>query len=75
MNLTMPAISSSIASAGGGRRVDGTAVAGTILKHGGRAIDLCGGSGHLTRELIGLAPEPPVIADLFFAKLWLAAGS
>ena len=50
-----------------------SAVAGTILKHGGRAIDLCGGSGHLTRTLLGLSSEPPVIADLYFAKLWLAA--
>jgi uncharacterized protein YbaR (Trm112 family) len=50
------------------------AVAGTILGKGGRAIDLCGGSGHLTRVLLGLSrEEPPVIADLFFAKLWLAA--
>lgn len=49
-------------------------VAGTILRHGGRAIDLCGGSGHLTRILVGLSErEPPIIADLFFAKLWLAA--
>ncbi|MSR35096.1 MAG: hypothetical protein EXR95_00425 [Gemmatimonadetes bacterium] len=49
------------------------AVAGTIMSQGGRAVDICGGSGHLTRTLLGLSSEPPVIADLFFAKLWLAA--
>ena len=48
-------------------------VAGAALQHGGRAIDLCGGSGHLTRVLLELASPPPVIADLYFAKLWLAA--
>ena len=44
----------------------------------GRALDLCGGAGHLTRVLAGL--EPPgaarprtVVADLHFWKLWLAA--
>ena len=48
------------------------AVAGTVLERGGRAIDVCGGSGHLTRSLLGLSSEAPVIADLYFAKLWLA---
>ena len=51
------------------------AVAGTVLREGGRAIDICGGSGHLTRSLIDptLFPGPaPVLADLYFAKLWLA---
>ena len=44
----------------------------------GRALDLCGGSGHLTRVLTGLqsgiaVPSPgTVLADLFFWKLWLA---
>ncbi|MEQ1759850.1 MAG: class I SAM-dependent methyltransferase [Vicinamibacterales bacterium] len=40
---------------------------------GGRAIDLCGGSGHLTRVLVdqGRAGEV-VLADVFFWKLWLA---
>jgi uncharacterized protein YbaR (Trm112 family) len=44
----------------------------------GRSLDLCGGSGHLTRVLVGLrsaagAPLPStVLADLFFWKLWLA---
>jgi uncharacterized protein YbaR (Trm112 family) len=49
------------------------AVAGPVLAQGGRAIDLCGGSGHLVRSLQGLSTQPPVVADLFFAKLWLAA--
>ena len=37
----------------------------------GRTIDVCGGSGHLTRSLSAESPRP-VIADLYFAKLWLA---
>ena len=48
------------------------AVAGTTLASGGRAVDLCGGSGHLTRSLLGLSSPPPVLADLYFAKVWLA---
>jgi uncharacterized protein YbaR (Trm112 family) len=47
-------------------------VAGTVLKDGGRAIDLCGGSGHLTRSLLDLSSAPPVLADLYFSKVWLA---
>jgi len=47
-------------------------VAGTVLKAGGRAIDICGGSGHLTRSLMDLSAAPPVLADLYFAKIWLA---
>jgi len=47
-------------------------VAGTVLKHGGRAIDLCGGSGHLTRSLLDLSRAAPVLADLYFSKIWLA---
>jgi uncharacterized protein YbaR (Trm112 family) len=59
----------------------------------GRALDLCGGSGHLTRVLTGLRPPgevggrgqaavgergkaalpSPVIADVYFWKLWLAS--
>lgn len=36
-------------------------------------LDLCGGSGHLTRVLAGLQPTGgTVLADLFFWKLWLA---
>ena len=48
------------------------AVAGTVLKSGGRAIDVCGGSGHLTRSLLDLSTPPPVLADLYFSKIWLA---
>jgi uncharacterized protein YbaR (Trm112 family) len=48
------------------------AVAGTVLERGGRAVDVCGGSGHLTRSLTGLSSLPPVLADLYFAKVWLA---
>jgi len=47
-------------------------VAGTVLKNGGRAIDLCGGSGHLTRTLLDLSSTAPVLADLYFSKIWLA---
>ena len=47
------------------------AVAGTVLASGGRAVDICGGSGHLTRSLLGLGSAPPVLADLYFAKVWL----
>jgi uncharacterized protein YbaR (Trm112 family) len=44
----------------------------TALGAGGRAIDLCGGSGHLTRSMLDLSSSAPVLADLYFAKLWLA---
>src|SRR5206468_417180 len=37
-----------------------------------RAIDLCGGSGHLTRSLLPLSSPPPVLADLYYPKVWLA---
>jgi uncharacterized protein YbaR (Trm112 family) len=37
-----------------------------------RAIDLCGGSGHVTRTLLDLSAAPPVLADLYFSKIWLA---
>ena len=47
------------------------AIGRTVLR-GGRAIDLCGGSGHLTRSLMDLSDVPPVLADLYYAKLWLA---
>jgi uncharacterized protein YbaR (Trm112 family) len=47
-------------------------VAGTVLRNGGRAIDVCGGSGHLTRSLLDLSPLAPVLADLYFSKIWLA---
>jgi hypothetical protein len=48
-----------------------SSVAGAVLAHGGRAVDICGGSGHLTRLLVPLSTEPPVLADLYFAKVWL----
>jgi uncharacterized protein YbaR (Trm112 family) len=48
------------------------AVGGIVLARGGRAIDICGGSGHLTRSLLELSPAPPILADLYFAKIWLA---
>jgi uncharacterized protein YbaR (Trm112 family) len=47
------------------------AVGGAALRGTGRAIDLCGGSGHLTRSLQRLTTAAPVLADLYFAKLWL----
>src|SRR5919198_1029767 len=48
------------------------ATARAVLGGRRRAIDICGGSGHLTRSLIDLSSEPPVLADLYFAKIWLA---
>ena len=40
----------------------------------GRALDICGGSGHVTRVLAGLRPTGgPVLADVDYWKLWLAA--
>jgi uncharacterized protein YbaR (Trm112 family)/SAM-dependent methyltransferase len=41
----------------------------------GRVLDLCGGTGHLTRVLAGLRPgaDPVVVADVYFWKLWLAS--
>ena len=47
------------------------AVAGTVLGGSRRAVDICGGSGHLTRSLMDLSSPPPVLADLFFPKIWL----
>jgi len=47
------------------------AVAGTVLGGKRRAIDICGGSGHLTRSLMDLSSPAPVLADLFFPKIWL----
>jgi uncharacterized protein YbaR (Trm112 family)/SAM-dependent methyltransferase len=40
----------------------------------GRLLDLCGGTGHLSRVLTGLSGggHEVVLADLFFWKLWLA---
>ena len=48
------------------------AVARTVLHGSRRAVDICGGSGHLTRALLDLSAPAPVLADLYFAKLWLA---
>jgi uncharacterized protein YbaR (Trm112 family) len=47
-------------------------VARTVLKGTRRAIDICGGSGHLTRSLMDLSSPAPVLADLYFPKIWLA---
>ncbi len=47
-------------------------VAGKVLGGTRRAVDVCGGSGHLTRSLLALSTPPPVLADLYFAKVWLA---
>ena len=46
-------------------------VARTVLA-GRRAIDICGGSGHLTRSLMSVSSAVPVLADLYFGKVWLA---
>ncbi len=46
-------------------------VARIVLGGQRRAIDICGGSGHLTRSLLDLSSPPPVLADLYFAKIWL----
>ena len=47
-----------------------------VLGRGGerpaRVIDLCGGSGHLTRVLAEESREPVIVADVYFWKLWLA---
>jgi hypothetical protein len=48
------------------------AVGKTVLGGKRRAIDICGGSGHVTRTLLDLSDTPPVLADLYFAKAWLA---
>jgi len=49
-----------------------SAVAGAVLRGTRRAIDVCGGSGHLTRSLLEHSSPAPVLADLYFAKVWLA---
>src|SRR5436309_11909257 len=48
------------------------AVARTVADGARRMVGVCGGSGHLTRSLMDLSPAPPVLADLYFAKVWLA---
>jgi uncharacterized protein YbaR (Trm112 family) len=45
---------------------------GADRRHTARVIDLCGGSGHLARTLAAVSPTSPVVADLYFHKLWLA---
>jgi uncharacterized protein YbaR (Trm112 family) len=47
-------------------------VAGAVLGGTRRAIDICGGSGHLTRALLQYSAAPPILADLYYAKIWLA---
>jgi len=42
-----------------------------VLDRGSAAIDVCGGSGHLTRVLAAFTPRP-LLADFYFSKLWLA---
>ena len=55
------------------RRRSSRAVGGDgARRRGARAIDICGGSGHVTRTLLDLSSAPPVLADLYFAKVWLA---
>jgi SAM-dependent methyltransferase/uncharacterized protein YbaR (Trm112 family) len=55
-----------------------TAVADDAATMAGWVLDVCGGSGHLTRVLARLQGEagPPsprtVLADVYFWKLWLA---
>jgi len=48
------------------------AVGAAVVGEGGRTIDICGGSGHVTRSLVDLSSAPPILADLYFAKVWLA---
>jgi uncharacterized protein YbaR (Trm112 family) len=48
------------------------AIGATVLGGSRRAVDICGGSGHVTRTLLDLSSAPPVLADLYFAKVWLA---
>lgn len=47
------------------------ALAQVAVAAGTRAIDICGGSGHLTRTLQAFTPRP-VLLDWSFQKLWLA---
>jgi uncharacterized protein YbaR (Trm112 family)/SAM-dependent methyltransferase len=45
---------------------------GSDRRRSARAIDLCGGSGHLTRILAEVSDQPVVVADVYYWKLWLA---
>jgi uncharacterized protein YbaR (Trm112 family) len=47
-------------------------IARTVLHGERRAIDICGGSGHLTRSLMDLSSPPTILVDLFYVKLLLA---
>jgi SAM-dependent methyltransferase len=47
------------------------ALASAALRRSDRAIDLCGGSGHLTRTMSEFTASP-VLMDWTFVKLWLA---
>lgn len=47
-------------------------VAGAVLGDARRSVDVCGGSGHLTRSLLEYSSAPPILADLYYAKIWLA---
>src|ERR1700682_802639 len=48
------------------------AVAGTALHGARRAVDVGGGAGQRTRSLMDLSSPAPILADLYFAKAWLA---
>jgi uncharacterized protein YbaR (Trm112 family) len=43
---------------------------GAGMQRPGRYLDLCGGSGHLTRSMI--SDQRATLADVYFWKLWLA---
>ena len=43
---------------------------GSMMARRGRGLDLCGGSGHLVRAMV--SDQTPVLADVYFWKLWLA---
>jgi uncharacterized protein YbaR (Trm112 family) len=51
------------------------AVGATVLGGSKRAIDICGGSGHVTRTLLELSTAPPVLADLFTPRSGSRAAS
>jgi SAM-dependent methyltransferase len=47
-------------------------VASAVVDPHAAVLDLCGGSGHLTRSLASIGALPPVVTDISFIKLWLA---
>ena len=56
------------------RIADGAGASAGPAASAGRALDLCGGSGHLARVLLRQpACVGAVVADVHFWKLWLAA--